>query len=107
MDVNILINNFDSLKVSAVKKLKLINNDIKDVTIGPNSSPKKVTESPKHVNNTNGEKTKAKTIEVKIQNDDFPYAKVIIEAEKHRKDQVEVSINILNLNRFYLGVILE
>lgn len=99
MDIN-FINDFENLKISALRKAKLISTEVKCVTLGPNSIKTSTTITENKRNNETNRKVK-EVIKVKSHSslDDSLYGRALAEAEKQRRDEVEVYFTI---HEYYL-----
>lgn len=88
--MDLILNEFQNLKISALNKAKLVNKDINEVTIGPNS----VNSAPKHHifihrKNSNPKKD-IQFNNKKIKDEQISIGKIMAEAEAERRDEVQV-----------------
>lgn len=91
---NSLIAEFENLKISALSKSKSINTHIHNVTIGPNSRilEDSTNVTPKKISRDDGAKSPQKLNSSSLRQRKSPVAKMLVEAETQRINEVQVCI---------------
>lgn len=107
--MDVIIDDFQNVKVSALRKVKLISNDIHEVTIGPGLTNREK----KHVNSDlksiPPNKTVPKAITSRLFRDNrVSVGKIMADVEAERRNEVHV-IDLCNCNyefdlRFYFRI---
>lgn len=101
--MNIIIEEFDNIKISALNKAKLVSKDIHDVTIGPNclqNVTEKVQQKTKSTKNVQNDALRNEGEKVQYK-DKIAFGKILAEAELQRRNEVEVR-TILMVNNIFL-----